>query len=286
MRTPAPFTGSPPPLPSGVPFPRLIACDMDGTLLGPDGAVSGRTAAALRSARAHGAHVVLATGRPLRTSVPIASELGIGDTVVAYNGAAMLWRGEFKLVRELGAPAAADALTRLRAFAPDASLALETAAGWFLEPAAGVDAALPTGKLAHLYRGGPPLAVGPLEGFFGGALIKLNVVHEELHPSRLAAELAGLDLVGMWSLPFLLEVHDAEVDKSVALAWLCDELGVAPGEVAAFGDQQNDSGMLAWAGVGVAMGNAEREALEAADVLGPPNSEDGLAQVVESWLRA
>lgn len=286
MRTPAPFTGSPPPLPSGAPLPRLIACDMDGTLLTPDGAVSGRTAAALRAAQARGAHVVLATGRPLRTSVPIAAELGIGETVVAYNGAAMLWRGEFKLVRELGALAAADALARLRAFAPDASLALETAAGWFLEPAAGVDAALPAGKLAHLYRGGPPLAVGPLEGFFGGGLIKLNVVHEELHPSRLAAELAGLDLVGMWSLPFLLEVHDAEVDKSMALAWLCDELGVAPGEVAAFGDQQNDSGMLAWAGVGVAMGNAEREALEVADVLGPPNSEDGLAQVVESWLRA
>ena len=284
MLDPAPFTGSPPRLPSGAPLPRLIACDMDGTLLDPDGRVSERTAAALRAARARGAHVVLATGRPIRTSVPIASELGIGDTVVAYNGAAMLWRGEFKLVRELDTLAATGALARMRAFAPDASLALETADGWFLEPATGVDAVRPTGKLAHLYRGGPPLAVGPLEAFFGGGLIKLNVVHEELHPSRLAAELA--DLVGMWSLPFLLEVHDRQVDKSVALAWLCDELGIAPGEVAAFGDQQNDSGMLAWAGVGVAMGNAEREALEVADVLGPPNSEDGLAQVVESWLRA
>lgn len=258
---------------------------MDGTLLGPDGTVSERTVSALRQATARGANVVLATGRPLRTSVPIAMELGVVDTVVAYNGAAMLWRDEFKLVRELGVGAAAEALARLRAFAPEASLGLETADGWFLEPASGVDAERPVGNVAHLYRGGPPLAVGPLERFFDQRIIKLNVVHEVLHPSRLAAELAGLELTGMWSLPFLLEVQDRQVDKSLALAWVCGELGVSPAEVAAFGDQNNDRGMLAWAGVGVAMGNAEQEASEVADVLGPPNSEDGLAQVVESWLR-
>lgn len=279
-----PLPSGAPPLPSGAAFPRLIAIDIDGTVLGPDGKVSRRTRAALQAAGRRGCQVVLATGRPLRTAVPVAADLGIADTVVAYNGAAMLWCGEFRLVSELSAEAATAAIVRLRARFPGVTLALEAEDGWFLEPAVGVDASAPAGHVAHLFRGGPPSAVGPLEAFLGRTRIKLNAVHEQLHPSQLAAELGGLDLVGMWSLPFLLEMHDKGVDKSTALAWLCRQAGIEAADVAAFGDQQNDAGMLAWAGVGVAMGNSEPEALEAADYLTASNAEDGVALVVEGWL--
>lgn len=285
MIHPEKFVGVPPKLPSGGRLPRLIAVDIDGTVLGDGKVVSERTRAALAEAHAGGTEVVIATGRPLRTAAPVSEQLGIVDTIIAYNGAALTHHGEYHLVRELNRDAALEVIARLRAAYPEATLCIERRDGWFLEPNGTFDPSEPTGNAAHVYRGGPPTGVGPLEQFMDEPIIKLNALHETLHPSELVKELGGLDLVGMWSLPFLLEVHDKSVDKSTALKWLCEQHGISPTEVATFGDQQNDAGMLAWAGVGVAMGNAEPEALAVADVQTASNLDDGVALVVESWLR-
>ncbi|MFA5568280.1 MAG: Cof-type HAD-IIB family hydrolase [Trueperaceae bacterium] len=286
MPAPAHFDGTAPRLPSGLTLPRLIAIDIDGTILGPDKLVTPRTRAAIGAVRELGVKVVLATGRPLRTALPIAQEVGATDSVIAYNGAAMSHAGSFRVLGELELGAATEALRRIRTAAPSATLALETDSGWVLDGAAGGGPLEPVGNVAHLFHGGPPTAVGPLEDFIGGSRIKLLAVYDDEHPSRLARVLEGLDLYSTWSLPFLLEVHHAAVDKSAALAELCRLLGVKPEEVAAFGDQHNDAGMLAWAGLGVAMGNSEPEALEAADLVTASNLADGVAMVIESWLRA
>ncbi len=286
MPLPARFDGTPPPLPSGAKLPRLIAIDIDGTILGSDDVVTPRTRAALSAVKARGVKVVLATGRPLRRAMPVAQEVGATDSVIAYNGAAIWHAGRFQVLRELEVGAATEAVRRIRAAAPGATLALETASGWVLDGAAGSGPTQPLGHAAHLFRGGPPNAVGPLEGFLGDSPIKLLAVTDDEHPSQLARVLAGLDLYSTWSLPFLLEVHHLLVDKSAALAEVCRLLGVSPEEVAAFGDQHNDSGMLTWAGLGVAMGNSEPEALAAADLVTASNLDDGVAMVVESWLRA
>jgi len=262
--------------------------DLDGTLLGPDKLVTPRAKAALAGLQALGVKVVIATGRPLRTAMPVAEQLAGLDTVVAYNGAAMWHRRRVQVVKELDPATAAEALARLRT-APGVLLALETASGWFVDappgtpPGAYGDA--PTGSAAHLFRGGPPTASGPLERFLTAAPIKLLAVSDEVEPRRLAEGLTDLDLYTTWSLPFLLEVHHREVDKSAALAVICHELGIDAADVAAFGDQHNDSGMLAWAGVGVAMGNAEPEALATADLVTADAADDGVAAVLESWLR-
>lgn len=284
MTGPARFHGHAPLLASGR-LPRLIAVDIDGTLLGADKLVSGRTRAAVAAIQELGVHVVVATGRPLRTALPVAEQIGATRTVVAYNGAAMWHGGRFQVVKELAPDATRETLRRLRRVAPGATLALEAPDGWFLDGRAG-SAPAPGGNAAHLFRGGPPTAVGPLEGFLGSGPIKLLAVTDDAHPSQLAAGLSDLEVYTTWSLPFLLEVHHREVDKRAALERLCEELGIERAEVAAFGDQHNDSGMLAWAGLGVAMGNAEAEAMAAADLLTLSNVEDGVAVVLESWLRA
>ena len=289
MSAPPRFDGTAPLLPSGAPLPKLIAVDLDGTLLGPDKRVSARTRVALDGVRALGARVVIATGRPLRTALPVAEDLSGVDTVVAYNGAAMWQRQRVRVVQELDQAAARAALARLRG-APGVLLALESAAGWYLDADAGGGNAAagvtPAGNAAHLFRGGAPTAVGPLEGFLSTGPIKLLAASDALPPWQLARALAGLDLYTTWSLPFLLEVHHAAVDKSAALALVCAELGIDAADVAAFGDQHNDSGMLAWAGLGVAMGDAEPEALAAADLVTADAAADGVALVLESWLRA
>ncbi len=261
----------------------MIALDIDGTLLGPDKVVTARTRAAIDAVSALGVRVVIATGRPLRTALPVAEQIAATGTIVAYNGAAMWHAQRFQLLRVLDLAVAQAAVQRLRAAAPGATLALETSRGWYL------DAELPPGEpgnAAHLFRGGPPVAIGPLEGFMDGGPIKLLAVCDDAHPSDLAVSLNDLDLYTTWSLPFLLEVHHPLVNKGAALAHLCAEWQVGPSEVAAFGDQHNDSDMLAWAGLGVAMGNSEPEALAAADLVTASNLDDGVALVLESWLRA
>lgn len=287
---PAAFDGRAPRLPSGSLLPELIAVDLDGTLLGTDKRVSARTRAALDAVRALGVRVVIATGRPLRTALPIAEQVAAADTVVAYNGAAMWHAGGLRVVRELDLEATRAALVRLRAAASGVILGLETASGWYLDGAAGTPVAesadVMVGNAAHLLKGGMPTAIGPLEEYLTGGRIKLLAASDDLRPRELATSLEGLDLYTTWSLPFLLEVHHREVNKGAALAVLCQELGIESSAVAAFGDQHNDSAMLAWAGLGVAMGNAEAEALAAADLVTTANDADGVAEVIESWLSA
>ncbi|HXI17566.1 MAG TPA: HAD hydrolase family protein, partial [Chloroflexota bacterium] len=74
------------------------------------------------------------------------------------------------------------------------------------------------------------------------------------------------------------------VNKGAAAQWLCDRLGIAPEETAAFGDATNDVELLRFAGRAVAMSNATPDAMAEADEVAPRNTEDGVAQVLERWL--
>jgi len=81
----------------------------------------------------------------------------------------------------------------------------------------------------------------------------------------------------------MLEISARGVTKASALAWLAESLGVEAADVVAFGDMPNDIPLLRWAGLGVAMGNAHPEAVEAADEITAPNTDDGVARVLERW---
>ncbi len=255
--------------------------DLDGTLLTDDKILSPRTLTALRRIEAAGVPVVIATGRPWRNAKVIAGQAGLDQLLIAYNGAAM-WSGTaLEVVQEIEIAAAREALLRLRAFAPDVVLALETSTGWYLDEPRGLP---PLERGAPLLRGAPPDARGPLESFLGPGSLKLLALHQRFSPTQLAERLDGLPLASTWSLPYLLEVHHEQVDKSLALARLTERLNIDPASVVAFGDQHNDRGMLAWAGLGVAMANSAPEALAVADLLTYSNEEDGVARVLESWL--
>jgi HAD superfamily hydrolase (TIGR01484 family) len=82
----------------------------------------------------------------------------------------------------------------------------------------------------------------------------------------------------------LIEISAAGVTKASGLAWVCEQLDVPAAKVVAFGDMPNDVPMLAWAGHGVAMANAHADLLAVATEVTAPNSEDGVAQVLERWF--
>lgn len=264
--------------------PRLVAVDLDGTLLTSDHRVSARSRAAVARLERQGVAVVLCTGRPPRSAKGYAAELGLTRPFICYHGAARFDpRDDRASVRHtLDPEVARRALLRLRRAFPGLMAGVETAHGWYLEPAM-LERRVREARLGTE----EPTAVGPAERFLSADAIKLFVRAEaETGPvpaATMAEAVAGLPLTRTWSAGPLLELLNPRVDKRAALAEMCRSLGIDRRAVAAFGDQRNDVAMLRWAHLGVAMANASREAKRAADVVTLSNDDDGVAVVLEGW---
>ncbi len=261
-------------------LPRLVALDLDGTLLRSDGTVSDRSVASLRLAEQCGAQVVLVTGRPPRFVVPLAARIGGHETAICANGG---------LVWDLSAqvPIAVNAIDpylvravagRIRAAVPDVRFALEQVRGISREPG------WPTLDPRH----DDGARTGPLEQIADAPVVKLlirgprGIDADQFRDAVRGAVGNRLELT--WSVPAgvpLLEASAPGVDKAGALARLADSMGMVAADVIAFGDMPNDVSMLRWAGTGVAMGNAHPELIAVADRVSSSNDADGVAVVLE-----
>ena len=265
-----------------MPLPRLIAIDLDGTLLTSDKRVSERSTAAIAAVRAAGSEVLICTGRPPRGVIAYAEALSLPRAIV-YNGASTLdlERGDAEHHHQLDEGTALTALARLKGAHPELLAGMETAYGWFLEPET-YRRRRPTLDAAGLPH---PDGVGSLEDFVRGPVIKLFFRHPEIAAAELAERVADLPVYRTWSGEALLEVMHPSVNKRDALERVAAELGIDRADVAAFGDERNDREMLAWAGCGVAPATATAEILAVADRVCPGNDDDGVARTLEGWLR-
>nr|WP_102128363.1 HAD family hydrolase [Deinococcus planocerae] len=262
---------------------RLIATDLDGTLLRPDGTVSARTRAALGAARAAGLQVVPVTARQPRGVRRIAGAAGLTEYALCANGAYGVHLGTGETLFEAQVTVAAQrtlaqALTRRG----PGVLFLSVRQGGEVYVAQEGYAAV--ARFEDHNREPAELGTHALDDVLAAPSLKLIVRHATLTPRELLAELRALNLGGFAvthsGAPFL-EVLAEGVGKAWGLTLLCGRLGVAREEVLAFGDAPNDAEMLAWAGRGVAVANAHPEALEAADEVTLSNAEDGVARVIE-----
>lgn len=258
---------------------RLVATDLDGTLVHSDGTITARTAQALVAAEQAGVLVVFVTGRPLRWAVDVFDHVGGHGLAIVSNGA-LLWdvAGEAPVAeRAIAVDVLAEVSERLRAAVPGTHYAVETLAGIGLE----------SGFLERY-----PVPDGARRGTFAQIAdrpaYKLLARHEELAPQEFwdAAREAVGDLVEVtWSsATTLLEISGYGVTKASTLASFCSERGISAAEVVAFGDMPNDLPMLEWAGTSYAMANAHPTVREIADHLAPSNNEDGVAQIIERVL--
>jgi Cof subfamily protein (haloacid dehalogenase superfamily) len=258
---------------------RLVASDLDGTLLRPDETVSERTRRAVAAARDAGITVVLVSGRPPRTMGPLAERVGVGGIAICANGA-VVWDLDSGTMVD-SSPLAAEVATRLvhalRQAVPGALFAVELEDGFGREP--GWSDALQPVRPDVLEADALELITGPVT--------KLLVRHPELDFAEVAERArraVGDDAVATWAGLRMVEISAAGVTKAFALERLCRRLGIAAAEVVAVGDMPNDLAMLAWAGTGVAVANATPEVLEAADEVTAANTDDGVALLLERIL--
>ena len=255
--------------------PRLVATDLDGTLVRDDGTVSAYTAGVLAEVEALGVPVVFVTGRPLRWTEEVFEYVGEHGLAVVSNGA-LVWdvaRHRPHLERPIDPGLGLAVCEVLRGAIPGTTFAVETLAGIGLEPEFVERHPVPDGARR-----------APIGELFDRPAIKLLARHEELTPQEFwdAAEAAvqGRLVITWSSTTALLEISAPGVTKASTLELLCADLGVDPADVAAFGDMPNDLPMLAWAGTSYAMANAHPTVLAAAERTAPSNEEDGVARVL------
>jgi hydroxymethylpyrimidine pyrophosphatase-like HAD family hydrolase len=258
-----------------VTLPRLVATDLDGTLVRSDGTVSAYTREVLAEVERRGVPVVFVTGRPLRWTEEVFEYVGDHGLAVVSNGA-LVWdvgHSAPHLERPIDPVLGLEMCHRLRAALPGTAYAVETLEGIGLEP-------------EFLERHPVPDAArrGPIEELFTKPALKLLARHEELEPQEfwdLAEEVVLGRLVITWSsATSLLEISAQDVTKASTLALLCADLGVDAADVIAFGDMPNDLPMLQWAGTAYAMADAHPTVTAAAAHVAPGHDDDGVARVL------
>src|SRR3954451_16058579 len=255
---------------------RLVATDLDGTLLHTDGTVTERTQAALTAVEDLGVTVVFVTGRPIRWMADLWQHVGDHGLAVCSNGGIVydVPNHAVRSVRPIPRDVGLEVADLVRAAVPGTTFALEKVSGFAKEPG-----------FMERYAVPDDLEVGSLEAVFDGPTVKILARHEDLAPEDFWARterVAGhLVTTTSSSVGALVEISAAGVTKASTLALLCEELGVEAAEVVAFGDMPNDLAMLSWAGTSYAMANAHPSVLEVARRTAPSNEEDGVAVVLE-----
>lgn len=261
---------------------RLLAVDIDGTMLRSDSSLSPRVLAAMNSAVDAGLHVVPATGRPMAISADVVEASGLQEFWIFANGAITRHMGRNELIRAfwMDRTVVVELLDRIRLRMPGARFAVEFATTMAYE--AGFERVVPnkppippTDDLAaELERISDPVQ-------------KLLVFDENIDLATLWDEVNlaadGLSVPSYSGLAFV-ELAPDRVTKATALDLLARDLGLSADDVAAVGDNHNDVAMLQWAGTGYAMGNADPEIQKSADVVLPSNDDDGLAVLIEGLL--
>lgn len=268
--------------------PRLLALDIDGTLLrwvadsgGVHGEVPSRVRRAIRRAADAGCHVVLSSGRSLHAMTPIADQIGLpaeGEApvwIVASNGAVVLRYPPVEVVYEETFDAA-DAVRAVLREHPTAIIGVEERGVGYR-----VTRPFPDGELNG------QMTITPVEELIAQPVSRVIVrdpeaTVEEFQQLALRLGLHGTDYVIGWTA--WMDIAPRGVSKASGLDHVAAHLGVDPTDALAIGDGRNDLEMFAWAGRAVAMGQAIHEVREAADHVSDPVEHDGAAVEIERWF--
>jgi Cof subfamily protein (haloacid dehalogenase superfamily) len=272
---------------------RLVATDLDGTLLTPEQTVTARTRNALERVHALGITVVLVTARPIHRARLIAKEAGMSGLAIVSNGAITI---------DLDKDPVSDpsAILEHVTIAPEVLLEFVQALRAVVSDVtyklvSGIESYPETHYHWLACRDGngtpqdEPTAIMNALEFAQIPATKLIARSEQHKPDALLKIAQGLNITGLElthsHAPFI-EIAAAGITKARTLEKLCQSRGIPREAVVAFGDAPNDRPMLEWAGHGVAMSNAHANLLEIANEVTLSNLEDGVAVWLEKNLLA
>jgi Cof subfamily protein (haloacid dehalogenase superfamily) len=263
-------------------LPKLIATDLDGTLVRSDDTVSAYTHEVLGRVREAGIRIVAATGRGPRLMSLTRDDIRVADYLVLAQGGWVLDQAESRYLRQARLPgfALADVLTRMESVAGPLSVMFEA-----LEH----DDSPLWGDFDPTWRYPVTVEARSRAECTSGEVIKafarsfqhdvdelLAIARRVVPPDMATVTQAGLDYV---------EICPAHVDKGTGLAVVAEAVGVDPADVLVFGDMPNDLPMFSWAGWGrVAVANAHPELLAVADDVTLTNDQDGVAVYLDRLL--
>lgn len=260
---------------------RLVASDIDGTLLRSDGSLSARTIAAVEALAARGIGVVLVTARPPRWVEEIAAALACHPLVICSNGGVIydVTAGDVVLEHPISRESALEIMRRLRSILADVALAVEYSLGLGYEPHYWGTWALPDDA-----------RIAEAEVLLERPACKLVVRHREAGDhwavvQRVREVVGALGVVTSSGPEAPIEIAAPGVSKALALEVLASRWGIRPADVVAFGDMPNDLPMLSWAGTSVAPANAHPDVLSVVDRITGDCDHDGVAVVLEELVR-
>jgi Cof subfamily protein (haloacid dehalogenase superfamily) len=263
---------------------RLVAIDLDGTLLDPQSQVTERTEKALRAVLAKGISVIFATGKTYAAVAPLVERFGIKTPCICVQGL-VVYGGDGRIIHQqtLSPAAARQVIT----YAEDR--------GFFALLYSGARILMKMrnqqveSTLFTRYHEPAPETVGALQNVLESVPVnKIALVGEPRAIKalrwQLNAQVGSAVRLMQAGVPQMLEVLPSGASKGAALKALLKELKVDPEEVLAIGDAENDLEMLQLAGIGVAMGQAEQRVKDAADFVVASNAEDGAAEALEQFV--
>lgn len=263
---------------------KLIALDMDGTLLRKDKTISKATHTAIQNAKAKGVKVVLATGRPTLGIKKYLGELGLtndGDYAIAFNGAVVQNTKTGRIIAKniMSLEDLSYLFTLSKELGVNIHLLTENSCitpKWSKYSQLEVDINnIPLQILDYNSLDSSTTVVKIM--FIDEKELLDEIVEklpEEIHDKYTVVR----------SAPYFLEFLNKKVNKGFGVELLADALGISAEEVICVGDAGNDIHMIKYAGLGVAMGNAFPEVKEIADYIACTNEEDGVAEVINKFI--
>jgi hypothetical protein len=257
---------------------KLIALDIDGTLLDDEHRISPATKRLLRELAEQGIHIVLCTGRGPTSAFPIMRELGISGTIITHNGAAVVEEADGRVLHEYS--------FALRDVVPLIESTRKNRLHFDISTAFEVFAESLTEEQREVYR---KYYLHPREldwSQFDQPILKCTLYGERAQIDRLEEEWQDFHpLLGLIrSSDHFLDIMHKAATKGNALAWLAERWGIRREEILAIGNYYNDVEMLKFAGLGIAVDNAPEGVKQAADRVTLSNNEEGVYQALKTYL--
>jgi len=260
---------------------RFIAIDIDGTLITPDKRITNPVREALEYAEKKGVMVSLITGRLYPTCKRYSLELGISGPCIIYQGAMIIDSRTDRVLQEIRVPkrVALEIIKYSRENSLSLNVYMDQYTFYTEKPNeySILDAQLNEVEIQ---------IVEDIERIVTNDPLKLMFVGEPNTISSLETFFTSKDdsYSATTSLPQFLEIVGKKATKKDALEWLSKRLKIEQEEIMAIGDSHNDISMIEWAGIGVAMGNADEKVKKVADFITLSNTEDGVAYAIKKFI--